>query len=99
MSTKAEIAVEINRLKEMEHQFELYIDAIRVEQNALKNFMLLIEYTAWQQGNGKEAFFNRVSVYNEDFTKQIQLLENALLEIIETRNYLTKLYLAMSLTW
>ncbi len=94
-SSLSEIIEEISVLEEMENQLKIYIEDVRKEQSNFRNFVQEIMHSAWQQGIAKEAFLKRISIYNEEFTKQIQKLENSLLDIIETRKWVFRLYQSM----
>jgi hypothetical protein len=89
---------EIGKLQEIENTLENYINELRSEQVYLRNFMQEMSYTSWQQGNAKESFFNRTNNYFDEFTREIQFLENVLLDITETRRTLHFQYVSFSIS-
>ena len=89
-----QLTEEIEKLKAMESLLDDYIEDMRFERINLHNFMQLMALSSWQQGKAKEAFFNRANIYSDDFTNNIQQLENALVVIIDTRKALETYYLS-----
>ncbi|WP_110928864.1 hypothetical protein [Bacillus massiliglaciei] len=89
---KTELYQEIQVLNEMKFLLENYIQTFRMEQANLRDFINEIGDAAWKSGKAKEAFFNRVSNYEDDFVRNIQRLENTYLAIVETRTQISKLY-------
>lgn len=75
---------DIMTLKEMDNQLADYIKNIRSEQIRFRGFIQEVTETAWKQGEVKMAFLKEMIEHNEQFSKEIQRLENVRLEITDT---------------
>lgn len=87
-----EISEEIKTLTELESEMEKYIEEVRKEQLELRNFILEMVEASWQKGLGKEAFVNKMILFDEQFTREIHRLENRLIDIEFIKKRMINLY-------
>lgn len=92
MSEISKIIEEIRILSDMEKQLENYIHSARKEQSDFRNFILEMMDISWKQSESKNIFLNKIDSFSEDFTRKIHHLENALIEVIETKKHMYRLY-------